>query len=123
MSENSCKKEIKKTSIGGQALIEGVMMKGPRISAMAIRQQNGEIITETWDSGGNKWYHKVPILRGIFNFIGMLGQGYKCLMRSADLSGFTVPDEFVVGYGLDYAQQYRNVPYIGVLKPEVYTHG
>ena len=42
---------------------------------------------------------------------------------SADLSGFTVPDEFVVGYGLDYAQQYRNIPYIGVLKPEVYTHG
>lgn len=38
----------------------------------------------------------------------------------ADLAGFTVPDEFVVGYGLDYAQQYRNVPYIGVLKPEVY---
>jgi len=32
-----------------------------------------------------------------------------------------VPDEFVVGYGLDYAQRYRNVPYIGVLKPEVYT--
>ena len=93
MSENSCKKEIKKTSIGGQALIEGVMMKGPRISAMAIRQQNGEIITETWDSGGNKWYHKVPILRGIFNFIGMLGQGYKCLMRSADLSGFAEEEE------------------------------
>ena len=39
----------------------------------------------------------------------------------ADLSGFTVPDEFVVGYGLDYAQMYRNIPYIGVLKPEVYA--
>ena len=39
---------------------------------------------------------------------------------SADLSGFTVPDEFVVGYGLDYAQRYRNVPYIGVLKPGIY---
>ena len=38
-----------------------------------------------------------------------------------DLAGFTVPDEFVVGYGLDYAQRYRNVPYIGVLKPEVYA--
>ena len=38
----------------------------------------------------------------------------------ADIAGFTVPDEFVVGYGLDYAQSYRNVPYIGVLKPEVY---
>ena len=39
----------------------------------------------------------------------------------ADIVGFEVPDEFVVGYGLDYAQKYRNVPYIGVLKPEVYS--
>ncbi len=45
--------------------------------------------------------------------------------READVkaaySGFPVPNEFVVGYGLDYAQKYRNLPYIGVLKPEVYT--
>ncbi len=34
--------------------------------------------------------------------------------------GFTCPDEFVVGYGLDYAGKYRNLPYIGVLKPEIY---
>ena len=40
---------------------------------------------------------------------------------TADYAGFVVPDEFVVGYGLDYCQQYRNVPYIGVLKPEVYS--
>ena len=39
----------------------------------------------------------------------------------ADSAGFEVPDEFVVGYGLDYAQKYRNMPYIGVLKPEVYS--
>ncbi|MBQ6973818.1 MAG: hypoxanthine phosphoribosyltransferase [Oscillospiraceae bacterium] len=39
----------------------------------------------------------------------------------ADYAGFEVPDEFVVGYGLDYAQQYRNMPYIGVLKPEIYS--
>ena len=38
----------------------------------------------------------------------------------ADFVGFDVPDEFVVGYGLDYAQMYRNLPYIGVLKAEVY---
>ncbi|HZG16825.1 MAG TPA: hypoxanthine phosphoribosyltransferase [Candidatus Bathyarchaeia archaeon] len=38
-----------------------------------------------------------------------------------DFSGFTIPDEFVVGYGLDYAEKYRNLPFIGVLKPEVYT--
>jgi hypoxanthine phosphoribosyltransferase len=36
-------------------------------------------------------------------------------------TGFAIPDEFVVGYGLDYAEKYRNLPYIGVLKPEVYT--
>ena len=37
-------------------------------------------------------------------------------------AGFTIPDQFVVGYGLDYAERYRNLPYIGVLKPEVYEH-
>lgn len=35
-------------------------------------------------------------------------------------SGFTVPDAFVVGYGLDYGEMYRNLPYIGILKPEIY---
>ncbi len=39
----------------------------------------------------------------------------------ADYVGFNVPDAFVVGYGLDYAERYRNLPYIGVLKPEVYS--
>ncbi len=38
----------------------------------------------------------------------------------ADYVGFTVPDVFVVGYGLDYAERYRNLPYIGVLKEEMY---
>ena len=37
-----------------------------------------------------------------------------------DYIGFTIPDEFVIGYGLDYAERYRNLPYIGVLKKEVY---
>lgn len=39
----------------------------------------------------------------------------------ADYTGFTVPNEFVVGYGLDYNEHYRNLPYVGVLKPEVYV--
>lgn len=39
----------------------------------------------------------------------------------ADYVGTTVPDQFIVGYGLDYAEKYRNLPYIGVLKPEIYA--
>lgn len=46
--------------------------------------------------------------------------------RKADIEpdylGFEVPDEFVVGYGLDYNEKYRNLPYVGVLKPEIYNH-
>ena len=38
----------------------------------------------------------------------------------ADYTGFTIPNEFVVGYGLDYNEHYRNLPYVGILKPEVY---
>ena len=38
----------------------------------------------------------------------------------ADYVGYQVPDEFVVGYGLDYDEKYRNLPYVGILKPEVY---
>lgn len=40
---------------------------------------------------------------------------------NADYTGFTIPDAFVVGYGLDYAEKYRNLPYVGVLKPAIYS--
>ena len=42
---------------------------------------------------------------------------------TVDYNGFIIPDQFVVGYGLDYAGKYRNLPFIGVLKPEIYQKG
>ncbi len=86
MSEN---KEMKKTSIGGQALIEGVMMRGPETTAMAVRHTSGDIVMEEWQTESTakpKWM-KLPFIRGIFNFIDSLRFGYKALMRSAELSG------------------------------------
>ena len=75
-----------KTQIGGQALIEGVMMRGPEVQAMAVRLPNGEIDLEQWALKPAKWYKKVPFIRGPFNFVGSMVDGYKCLSKSADKS-------------------------------------
>lgn len=76
-----------KTSVGGQALLEGIMMKGPFKSAMAVRKPNGEIDLSVWDTKKTTGIRKIPFLRGTFNFIDTLITGYDCLMKSADLSG------------------------------------
>lgn len=87
-------KEQMKTSIGGQAVIEGVMMRGPEKTAMAVRQPNGEIALELWaGSSPTAWYKNTPFIRGMFNFIDMMKLGYKCLMKSAELSGIDMEDE------------------------------
>ena len=80
----------KKTSIGGQALIEGIMMRGPQKTAMAVRNtKTNEIILEEYPTKGANRAKilKLPFIRGIFNMIDSLSFGYKCLMRSAELSG------------------------------------
>ena len=76
-----------KTSVGGQALMEGIMMKGPLKSAMAVRKPDGTIDLDVWDTKRTHGLGKVPFIRGIFNFIDTMIQGYKCLMRSAEVSG------------------------------------
>ena len=45
-----------------------------------------------------------------------------CCRIEADYTCFTIPNEFVVGYGLDYKENYRNLPYVGVLREEVYSN-
>ena len=78
-----------KTSIGGQALMEGIMMRGPKVTAMAVRNTKGEIVVEESETKGIKRSKicRLPIIRGIFGYIDSMAVGYKALMRSAELSG------------------------------------
>ena len=87
-----------RSKIGGQALIEGVMMKGAFRGAMACRLPNGEIDLETWDlpaewttdpkTGEKKllrpWYTRIPLVRGVYGFFDSAVGGYKCMMKSAE---------------------------------------
>lgn len=85
-----------KSKIGGQALIEGIMMRGIYKSAMVCRLPSGELDLETWDinNGPNlPWYRKAPFIRGVFNFAISMVEGYKCLSKSADKSMIGVEDE------------------------------
>ena len=80
-------KEKFKSKIGGQALIEGIMMLGPSTGAMACRLPDGSIDLETWDENNGKnapWYKKTPLVRGCCNFVASLVKGYKYMMRSAE---------------------------------------
>ncbi len=87
--------DMKKTSIGGQALIEGVMMRGPKKTAMAVRHISGEIVTEEWniDTSDRPKIWKLPLLRGLYGMVDSLKFGYKCLMRSAELAGLEEEEE------------------------------
>ena len=74
-----------RTSVGGQALMEGIMMRGPELIACAVRRPDGSIDLST-EPVRTHWYNKVPMLRGICNMVENLRCGYKYLMHSADIS-------------------------------------
>lgn len=76
-----------KSKIGGQALIEGVMMRGINKGAMAVRLPDGEIDVEEWELKKPSVWTKVPIIRGIINLVTSLLSGFKCLTKSAEKSG------------------------------------
>ena len=86
----------KVTSIGGQALIEGIMMRGPKKSVIAVLRRDGEIVSEEMRFSTVKDKFKIfkaPVLRGAVTFIETLRDGYKALMFSAEKSGFADIEE------------------------------
>lgn len=86
-AEEAVAKEVRKSKIGGQALIEGIMMRGIDRVAMAVRIPDGSIDLEDWEISSlthPKWYRKCPFLRGIFSLAESLILGFRCLTKSAE---------------------------------------
>lgn len=82
------------TSIGGQAIMEGIMMRGPKRTAIAIRLPNGKIHMKTQPTPqGSKW-GRIPLIRGVINFVASLVYGTKVLMYSADVLEANYPEEY-----------------------------
>ncbi len=89
MSKNAPKNPRLGTA-GGQALIEGIMMNGPKGAAISVRKTDGSIVTvpkELKHIRDKIKFFGLPIIRGVVNFIESMILGYKCLMESAELSG------------------------------------
>ncbi|MDR3265640.1 MAG: DUF1385 domain-containing protein [Synergistaceae bacterium] len=80
--------EARRIPVGGQAVIEGVLMKGADLWGLAIRQSNGEIFRENWkNSSRTKRYPwKLPLIRGFITMIEMMGTGFRALNRSAEIA-------------------------------------
>lgn len=89
-----CPVTLKKTTIGGQALIEGVMMVGPSRTAMAVRKGDGTIyVEEIKQSEKTSYFEKVPFVRGCIRFYKMIVTGTGALMKAADISEEGKPED------------------------------
>lgn len=82
------------TSIGGQAIMEGIMMRGPKKTAIAVRLADGNIHMKTQPAPVPSKWGKIPVIRGVVNFVSSLVQGTKVLMYSADIIEENYPDEY-----------------------------
>ncbi len=92
-----------------------------------IKGRHVIILEDVFDTGRSLQFvyahllHKEPASVKICTLLDKPARRLKNITLQADFTGFTIPDAFVVGYGLDYNEYYRNLPYVGVLKPEIYS--
>ncbi len=94
---------------------------------MDIKDRHVLILEDIFDTGTSLDYtyrhlmFKQPASLKICTLLDKPERRREGITLKADYTGFTIPNEFVVGYGLDYNECYRNLPYVGILKPEVYS--
>lgn len=95
--QNNGDRQNHKSKIGGQALIEGIMMRGVRKSAMAVRMPDQTIDVEIWETekpdAKFRTLKKIPFVRGIFNMVESMAVGYRCMMKSAEKSGLDLEED------------------------------
>ncbi|MBR5516511.1 MAG: DUF1385 domain-containing protein [Firmicutes bacterium] len=82
------------TSIGGQAIMEGIMMRSPQKTAIAVRLPDGSIHMKTQPTPKASKWGKMPLIRGVVNFVASLVEGTKVLMYSADILEEHYPEEY-----------------------------
>ena len=93
-----------------------------------IKDRHVLILEDIFDTGNSLDYtyrhlmFKQPASLKICTLLDKPERRREGITLKADYTGFTIPNEFVVGFGLDYNEHYRNLPYIGILKPEVYEN-
>lgn len=113
------------SSYGASATTSGQVMIIKDLSE-SIEDTNVVIVEDILDTGTTLGYLKNILLQRNPASLKICTLLDKPARRTndlkADFSGFEIPDEFVVGYGLDYAESYRNLPFVGVLSPKVYAN-
>lgn len=111
------------SSYGNKSVSTGAVKINKDLS-QDIAERPVVIIEDILDSGLTLSYLKKYLMNRDPKSIKICTLLDKPARRKADIKadyfGFDIPDEFVVGYGLDYAERYRNLPFIGILKPEIY---
>ncbi len=86
-----------KTTCGGQALIEGILMQGPEKRSIVVRKPDGTLEIKTENNAGRPAFWKIPFFRGIYTFVMSMYTGVKALMYSAEVSGAEDDEEYQPG--------------------------
>ena len=113
------------SSYSGTTTTEEMVVK--RDLSTDIKGRHVLILEDIFDTGNSLDFtyrhlmEKEPASLKICTLLDKPSRRKPGITLQADYVGFTVPNEFVVGYGLDYNEHYRNLPYVGVLKPEAYN--
>ena len=119
-----CTMDFMSVSSYGAGTASSGQVKITRDLSESIEGKNLIIVEDILDSGNTLYYlrdvlwARKPASIAICTLLDKPERRQKPI--KADYMGFEIPDAFVVGYGLDYAERYRNLPYIGIVKPEVY---